>query len=84
MILPRKVIAVKAVVIVTKHRDFPTRVFVIPLSVLKAAYPQCESRPVLLGIPSKNEPVYQGRVPRINYWDYIDAWQHLTPEPDSS
>ena len=73
----------EAVVFYTHVEGFPKHLFVVPSSVLLAAVfgPSSTKKYKNIYIPVEKLPPGKMR-PRINYWQYEDAWHLLPPKQD--
>lgn len=63
-------------IVLQEVKDYPRRVFVIPVSILLRRWGKREKRTTLC-IPLKRYPVYHNCPPKLDFWQYLDAWYLL-------
>ena len=63
-----------AAIICTLVSDTLPHVFVIPSSVLLATYFAVPKRTAMLWLPVERLPPYKNMHPKIDYWQYENAW----------
>lgn len=67
------------VIFYIKIKGYPQRIFIVPYDVIKYVCCNQKNKQKCLNIPTEKTQIYKNRFPKINWWEYENAW-HLIPK----
>jgi|GEM_PF-6546447 len=79
-----ELVATEAVILFTSVAEFDEHLFVMPSSTLREVVfgndPTAMAKTIYL--PTEKLPIYNNQRPRIDWWEYEEAWHLLPPKQD--